>query len=99
MHARNRLLFHAFFRREIFTRYVGSVSGAAWALLNPLAQLAVLSIVFSQIFRVGAGAFTGGLGYTAFVAIALWPWIAFSESVTRGMSAITANGDLVRKVS
>ncbi|HEX5631874.1 MAG TPA: ABC transporter permease, partial [Gemmatimonadales bacterium] len=97
--ARNRLLFHAFYRREIFTRYVGSASGVAWALLSPLAQLAILSFVFSQIFRIAGGVNTGGLGYTAFVAVALWPWLAFSESVSRGLGAITANGDLVRKVS
>ena len=99
MHSRNSLLFYAFFRREIFSRYVGSMSGSAWALLNPLAQLAVLSFVFSQIFRVEAGANTHGLAYITFVAVALWPWLAFSESVTRGLGAITSNADLVRKVA
>ena len=38
--ARNRALFVNFFRRELTTRYLGSVSGLAWALVNPLALLA-----------------------------------------------------------
>lgn len=99
MHSRNVLLFQAFLRREITARYVGSASGILWALASPLAQLAVLSVVFSHIFRVESGAATYGLQFTTFVAVALWPWIMFSESVNRGLAAITANGDLVRKVA
>lgn len=99
MHSRNFLLFQAFLRREITNRYVGSASGVLWALASPLAQLAVLSVVFSHIFRVESGPATHGLQFTTFVAVALWPWIMFAESVTRGLAAITANGDLVRKVA
>lgn len=99
LRARNQLLFHAFFRREITSRYVGSVSGLLWAVANPLAQLAVLSFVFSHIFRVTSGPATHGLAYISFVAVALWPWIMFSESVTRGLGSITGNADLVRKVA
>lgn len=99
MHSRNVLLFQAFFRREITNRYVGSVSGLAWAVASPLAQLAVLSVVFSHIFRVESGPATHGLQFVTFVAVALWPWLMFSESVTRGLAAITGNGELVRKVA
>lgn len=99
MHSRNVLLFQAFLRREVTSRYVGSVSGILWALASPLAQLAILSVVFSHIFRVESGPATHGLQFVTFVAVALWPWIMFSESVNRGLAAITANGDLVRKVA
>ena len=40
-----------------------------------------------------------GVTYTAFVAAALWPWIMFSESVLRGMAAVTSNAGLIRKVA
>ena len=99
MHPRNLLLFQAFLRREITNRYVGSVSGILWVVASPLAQLAVLSVVFSHIFRLETGPGTHGLQYATFVAVALWPWIMFSESVNRGLAAITGNGDLVRKVA
>src|SRR5687768_15195498 len=99
MFSRNVLLFQAFFRREITNRYVGSVSGLAWAVASPLAQLAVLSVVFSHIFRVESGPATNGLQFVTFVAVALWPWLMFSESVTRGLASITGNGELVRKVA
>lgn len=89
----------SFTRREILARYAGSVSGLAWTLVHPLLQLAVLSVVFTQFFRVGVPADYPGVGYITFVAVALWPWIMFSEGLARAMSSIAANGELIRKVA
>ena len=49
-------LLASFTRREVLNRYAGSVSGLAWTLLQPLAQLAISRFVFSRIFRVGVPA-------------------------------------------
>ena len=77
----------------------GSVSGFAWTFLQPIAQLAIFAFVFSQIFRAGVPANYTGVTYTAFVAVALWPWIMFSEGVQRGMAAVAGNAGLIRKVA
>lgn len=97
--ARYRWLLYEFARREIANRYAGSVSGMAWTLLAPLAQLAIFAIVFTQVFRAAVPPEFPGVSYTAFVAAALWPWIMFSEAVQRGMASITANAGLIRKVA
>lgn len=89
----------SFTRRELATRYAGSASGFAWSLLHPLAQLAIYAFVFSQVFRVAVPAGYPGVTYTAFVAVALWPWIMFSEGVSRAMGSIGANAGLIRKVA
>ena len=52
--ARHRALFANFFRRELSSRYLGSITGLAWAFLHPLALLAVYHFVFTTIFRAGA---------------------------------------------
>ena len=39
--ARDRALFFNFFARELTTRYLGTTTGLAWALLHPIALLAV----------------------------------------------------------
>ena len=92
-------LLFSFTRREFTTRYAGSAWGLAWALLHPLAQLAIYAFVFSQIFRVGVPQGYPGVSYVAFVAVALWPWIMFSEGLQRAMNSIAANAGLIRKVA
>lgn len=92
-------LLASFVRREVLNRYAESVTGLAWTLLHPLAQLAIFAFVFSRIFRIGVPAGYPGVGYVAFVAIALWPWIMFSESLQRAMGSIAGNAGLIRKVA
>jgi homopolymeric O-antigen transport system permease protein len=88
----------SFTRREILNRYAGSVTGLAWTLLHPLAQLAIYAFVFSHVFRIGVPA-GYSVSYVTFVAVALWPWIMFSEGMQRTMESVGANAGLIRKVA
>lgn len=94
--ARNRTLFVNFFRRELTTRYLGSVSGLAWALLNPLALLGVYQFVFTHIFKATTFA---GHNFLAFVAVALWPWLAAQEALQRGALCLASYSGMIRKVA
>src|SRR2546423_7673280 len=94
--ARHRTLFVNFFRRELFSRYLGSVSGFAWAFLHPLALLAVYHFVFTTVFRAGA---MNGKSFLLFVAVALWPWLAAQEALQRGTVSIGGYAGLIRKVA
>ncbi|HUL96482.1 MAG TPA: ABC transporter permease [Usitatibacter sp.] len=96
---RRRWLLYELTRREVFNRHAGSLSGVAWTVLQPLAQLAIFSFIFSHVFRASVPSAYPGVSYTAFVAVALWPWIMFSEGVQRGLAAVTANAGLVKKVA
>jgi ABC-type polysaccharide/polyol phosphate export permease len=94
--ARHRALFANFFRRELFSRYLGSVSGLAWALLHPLALLAVYHFVFTTVFRAGP---MNGKSFLVFVAVALWPWLAAQEGLQRGTISLAGHAGLIRKVA
>jgi lipopolysaccharide transport system permease protein len=94
--ARNRALLRNFYRRELGSRYLGSITGLAWALLHPLALLAVYHFVFTTVFRTGGFA---GQSFLAFVAVALWPWLAAQEALQRGAVALTSYAGLIRKVA
>ena len=94
--ARDRALFANFLRRELTTRYLGSVTGFAWALLSPLALLGVYYFVFTHIFRATGFA---GQSFLAFVAVALWPWLAAQEALQRGAISIAGYAGMIRKVA
>ena len=79
-------------------RYLSSIGGLLWAFLLPLMLLAVYAFVFTKIFHAR---FPGQdeQGFVPYLAVALWPWIAFSESLQRASLAIIANEALIGKVA
>lgn len=94
---RHRWLWLGFVRREITNRYLGSVGGMAWALLHPLALLAIYALVFQAVFKVRFAELEQ-FPFVVFVASVLWPWMAFQEGLLRGTQAVVQHAALVKKV-
>lgn len=94
---RHRWLWLGFVRREISSRYLGSVGGMAWALLHPLALLAIYALVFQAVFKVRFAELER-FPFVVFVATVLWPWMAFQEGLLRGTQAVVQHAALVKKV-
>lgn len=92
-----RWLLISFFRRELSNRYAGTIGGGLWAFAQPVLLLAIYSFVFRRVFKVTFPELEDH-SFVAFAATALWPWMAFSEGLTRGTHAVLANGSLVRKI-
>lgn len=90
-------VFRELLRRELEERYRGSLVGAAWLLLLPVLQLAVLAWVFGNLLP--ARSHGGSLPYAAFLALGLWPWNLFANATNRGVSALTDNAALIGKVA
>ncbi len=91
-------LFHQLVSRAIRTDYLENLTGFAWLILQPLMLLAVYAFVFTTIFKARIPG-AGGLGFVPYLAVAFWPWTAFSESVLRSTNAISANAGLIGKVA
>lgn len=78
--------------REIRVRYKQSMLGAAWAILQPLAQMMILTFVFSRIARIETD-----VPYPIFSYTALLPWTLFATSISFGVSSLINNMNLVTK--
>lgn len=91
-------LLRHFVVRDLRQRYLGSLWGGAWALLQPLLTLAIYAVVFVEVLKVRLPE-AAGPGFVPFFAAALWPWTAFAEALNRGMGAIPDNAGLLGKVA
>ena len=94
----HRWLLGRFVAREWHARYAGSVAGLAWAFLQPLVLLGIYSLVFVAVFRVRFPEMAGH-PFVVFMAVLMWPWLAFTEGLSRGTQAIVANAAIVKKVA
>ena len=96
------LLTDNFFRqlvsRAIRTDYLENVTGFAWLFVQPLLLLAIYTFVFTTIFKARIPD-SGEIGFMPYLAVAFWPWTAFSESVMRSSNSISANAALIGKVA
>ncbi len=92
-----RDLLLSYVRKDLKERYVGSVIGFYWSVLNPLILLGIYTFVFSVIFRVLRGA--RGLVHAAlYIFCGMVPWMAFSEAVGRSTGVLIDNANLIKKV-
>jgi lipopolysaccharide transport system permease protein len=94
----HRGLIRSLVRRELSSRYRGSVMGLAWAVITPAVMIVIFTIIFSGIFKARFGTEGGHFGFAVYLFCGLLPWIAFSEGVQRATSALTDNVNLVKRV-
>lgn len=83
-------------RRDLQSRYVGSVLGFFWSFAQPLWQLILFTLVFSVFlsFRL-KGEVTENFGIFLFAG--LLPWMAVQEGVSRAATAFVDNAAIVKK--
>lgn len=79
-------------RKDLRTRYKGSVLGFLWTFVNPLLQLVVYSVVFAYIMRVQLP------NYYMFMFVGLLPWIFFCTCVQGGATSVMSGADLIKKI-
>jgi ABC-type polysaccharide/polyol phosphate export permease len=91
-------LLRHFVVRDIRQRYLGSLWGGLWALLQPLLLFGIYALVFVQILRVRLPATVAG-DFVPFLVAGLWPWTAFAEALNRASNAIPEHAGLLAKVA
>jgi lipopolysaccharide transport system permease protein len=81
-------------RSQITARYKQSLLGVLWAVINPLVSMLIYSAVFSILARFPSG----GVPYALFVFCGLVPWTFFSACALGGMTSLTTNAGIIKKV-
>ena len=83
---------------DVRHRYAGSAVGVAWNVINPLAQILIYTLVFSQIMAAKVPGNGTGAAFALYLCAGLLPWTAFSECILRGANAFIENGPYLKKL-
>ena len=86
--------------RELRSRYKRSALGWVWSTLNPLATMAIFTVVFSVILDLEspAGSPSGMNSYPLYLLCGLLPWTFFAAAIAGSMGNVIGNAGLVKKV-
>jgi lipopolysaccharide transport system permease protein len=87
-------LLYALSLHRIKIRYKQSLLGWAWAVIQPLALMAIFTVIFSVMTKIS----THGTPYPVFVYSALLPWTFFSTAITNSANGFVSHTQLITKV-
>jgi lipopolysaccharide transport system permease protein len=80
--------------RDVLVRYKQTVLGAAWAVLQPLINMVVLTVIFGNL----AGMSSEGFPRPVFTFSALLPWGLFSKAMSDAGRSMLASRAMITKV-
>jgi len=89
-----RSMITAMAMREIQSRYIGTLGGAAWSVIQPLMMIFVYWFVFSVGFKVKPA---GDVPFIVVFLCGMIPWMMFTEVLFSSTNAIVVNSHLVKK--
>lgn len=89
-----RDLFYFLVWRDIKVLYAQTILGFAWALINPLIQIVIFSIIFGKVAKLD----TGGIPYVLFSTAAIIPWTYMSSSMAASSQSLVSGQGLLGKV-
>lgn len=92
---RSRAVFYALVKRELKSRYRGSIFGFAWALGKPISLLIVFSLIIGEI--LGASRSIEYFALYLFVGLMFWGF--FSEGVVSATNSVVNASGLVQKIA
>lgn len=89
-----RDLFYFLVTRDIKILYAQTVLGFFWALLNPVIQIAIFTLVFGKIAKLP----TDDIPYFLFVTVAIIPWTYMSNALTHSSQSLVTGQGMLGKV-
>jgi ABC-type polysaccharide/polyol phosphate export permease len=84
------------FWTDLRYRYAGTALGFFWVIINPVMEVIIYAVVFSQIVNIRSGE-GRGISYVLFLTSGLFPYLAFSQMINRGSNAIKSNALYMRR--
>lgn len=80
--------------RDIKIRYVQSILGVGWAVIQPLFSMLIFTFIFGNLAKIPSG----GVPYPLFSYMGLVPWVYFSSALSDASSSLVSNSTMIGKI-
>ncbi len=92
---RYRELFMMLAWRDVAVRYKQTVAGASWAIVQPLLNMIIMTVIFGKVAGLPS---QGGAPYAIMVFAAMLPWQFFSNALANSSQSVVSNASLISKI-
>jgi lipopolysaccharide transport system permease protein len=89
-----RDLFYFLVWRDIKVLYAQTILGFLWAIIQPLIQIILFTIVFGKVAKISSE----GIPYILFSTVAIIPWTYMSQSMTQSSQSLVTGQHMLGKV-
>lgn len=80
--------------RDIKVLYAQTILGFGWAVLQPLIQIILFTIIFGNVAKLS----TDGIPYFLFTTVAIIPWSYMSNAMSKSSQSLIAGQNMLGKV-
>lgn len=80
--------------KEIKVLYAQTILGLSWAILQPLIQILIYTIVFGKVAKIG----TEGIPYFLFSTAAIIPWTYMSQAMSLSSQSLLTGQAMLGKI-
>lgn len=89
-----RELLYVLTARDVKVRYKQTALGMIWAILQPLANMLLFTIIFGRLAKLPSD----GFPYPIFVFAGLLPWTFFANSISSSAESVVGASTLITRV-
>lgn len=86
-------------KREFQARYMNSLLGGVWAIINPMAMITVYTLIFSQLMNARLPQSSSPYSYGIYLCAGLLLWNLFAEIAGRNTQVFVEQANLIKKMS
>lgn len=86
-------------KREFQSKYMNSLLGIIWTILQPLSMILVYTLIFSQIMQARLPGIESRFGYSIYLCAGILTWALFSEITSRTQNTFIENAGLIKKLN
>lgn len=87
-------LFRFLVWRDIRIQYAQTVMGFSWAIVQPVIQIVLFTIIFGRIAQIS----TDGVPYVLFAAAGIIPWNYISQALISSCNSLVTNQHILSKI-